>query len=1178
MKIADLFDKDIRREINGVIKVGQRDEVNLEQELSEYVVTKELDKHFHAFFERYTSALDQPTDKMGVWISGFFGSGKSHFLKILSYLLENRQVREMRAVEYFDEKRVPDSILRSNINRSANISADVILFNIDSKADSTSKNQKDAIVKVFQKAFDEHLGYFGTVPETAEFERTLDKRGQYEAFKQAFELVAGNSWVNCCDAWLFHQDDIVAALQSSAGMSQEAANQLVENHGQSYSLSPEKFAQVVKAYVDTKGSQHHIVFMVDEVGQYVGDSTALMLNLQTVVEDLGTHCHGKAWVIVTSQEAIDEITKNRVKGNDFSKIVGRFGRPLSLSSANTDEVIKMRLLRKRGESVEAALSELYERKTASLKNQINFTSDCQDLPGYRSCKEFIAAYPFIPYQFTLLQKVFTQVRLMGSSGKHLASGERSLLDAFQIAGKQVCDQEVGILVPFYTFYLAIEGFLDSVITQVIVQAAENSQLQPTDMDLLKTMFMVKYVKEIRSNLENLTTLSLNSIDQDRLKLKEQVQEALVRLESQVLIQRVGEEYYFLTHEEQDIGREIKNTDLSPEEGTAELQRILWEELFTEKQFTYSKRNRYSFNRKLDDQVYGSQSHDIALHIITPYADRYSDFQADEACSMRTSSGDQVLVRLPEIQTLLDELEEMLKTSKYILRKNSSSLTNSIQSIISTRSDENQKRRKRIVDSMRTAIGEADVFACGNKINVSTCECRTVLTDGLKYLIDNVYTKLNYIESHFENEEDIRNALTRDSQVQNLEGDVPNRAAYQELTNFLVDQRRTSSKVTIRRLVDHFGKRPYGWSEFDTLGVMGELVNVGKVELQKAMETIGPKTIGLVAAMRSRTGVDAYWVQICDEVDPIHLRKAIDLANEFLEIEPSNDAVRLLEQYRARLGEKCELLRRWQKAAEDDELPFRSLLKEKLVFLQNLSGKNRPAVFLAALFEQREAMEDYMEDDDRLSSFFNQQLPLFKTARISLARLKPELRYLSDPDLARKVAEVEQILGMSDPTSRIPQIKGLLQPVEDSVKATLAQKQQETQVMVGGVREGLQRYVTAAHGQVADRMNLTTLLKPVEATELSSNVTTTIDSLIARQSELEQLRSRLQTAADDMANQLVMEEIPISGAIVKPIVSVRVSALSDKMVLDTAGDVQDYVDKLRDRLMAEIEQNNRVRVE
>lgn len=83
MKITELFERDIHRNINGVIKVGQQDSENIRQELDEYVITRELDKHFRSFFDRYTDALATPTDKMGVWISGFFGSGKSHFLKIL---------------------------------------------------------------------------------------------------------------------------------------------------------------------------------------------------------------------------------------------------------------------------------------------------------------------------------------------------------------------------------------------------------------------------------------------------------------------------------------------------------------------------------------------------------------------------------------------------------------------------------------------------------------------------------------------------------------------------------------------------------------------------------------------------------------------------------------------------------------------------------------------------------------------------------------------------------------------------------------------------------------------------------------------------------------------------------------------------------------------------------------
>ncbi len=150
---------------------------------------------------------------------------------------------------------------------------------------------------------------------------------------------------------------------------------------------------------------------------------------------------------------------------------------------------------------------LYNQKIAILKNQIAFTQDSADMPGYSNAQDFIAAYPFVPYQFNLLQKVFTQIRIMGSAGKHLASGERSLLDAFQVAAQAVAEQPLDVLVPFHTFYMAVEGFLDGIISQVIIQAEQNPQLQPFDIDLLKTLFMVKYLKEMRANLDNLTTLT-----------------------------------------------------------------------------------------------------------------------------------------------------------------------------------------------------------------------------------------------------------------------------------------------------------------------------------------------------------------------------------------------------------------------------------------------------------------------------------------------------------------------------------------------------------------------------------------------------------------------------------------------------------------------------------------------
>ena len=104
MIIREMFADDINRKINGVIKVDQAADDVIEQELNEYVITKELKKHFITFFNYYGDAFDQPTSDMGVWISGFFGSGKSHFLKMLSYLLENKQVDGRTVEDYFREK------------------------------------------------------------------------------------------------------------------------------------------------------------------------------------------------------------------------------------------------------------------------------------------------------------------------------------------------------------------------------------------------------------------------------------------------------------------------------------------------------------------------------------------------------------------------------------------------------------------------------------------------------------------------------------------------------------------------------------------------------------------------------------------------------------------------------------------------------------------------------------------------------------------------------------------------------------------------------------------------------------------------------------------------------------------------------------------------------------------
>ena len=684
MQIKDMFAKKIDREMQGVIIVGQGEETNVSQELEEYVVTKELQKHFADFFAAYKKGINGNTAKMGVWISGFFGSGKSHFLKILSYLLDNKQVGDKHALDYFiEDEKILNSTVIEDMRLAAGIPADVVLFNIDSKSESSGKQSKDAIVNVFLKVFNEMQGFCGSMPHVADLERRLSEENKFDEFKAAFEGEYGEDWDKSRKDFDFIQDSVVDALVSMDFMSEAAARNWCEKASEAYTISIEDFAKRVKAYIDKKGNNHHVVFLVDELGQYIGDDSKLMLNLQTVTEELGKECQGKAWVIVTSQQDIDSITK--VKGNDFSKIQGRFDTRLSLSSANVDAVIKKRILDKTKTAAQT-LRLLYEQKATIIKNLIVF-NDGVEKKLYANEADFSQVYPFVPYQFNLLASVLTSIRTHGASGKHLSEGERSMLALFKESASTCKDEEIGVLVPFHRFYDTLENFLDHSHKGVIAKAYANNYINTKQKDsdvfainVLKTLFMIKYVLEIESNIDNITSLMIEHIDDDRIELKEKVEEALKILISQMLVQKNGNLYVFLTDEEQEINNEIEKENVEMPEVITKIAEMIFEDIFTDKKYRYPEFNgrySFSFNQVVDDRPYKSnQGFDIGLRILTPWYDGGMD---DATLRMMSGQGKEVLVVLPNDDEFLTEMRAYLKIERF-LRKNTSTQLAKYESI------------------------------------------------------------------------------------------------------------------------------------------------------------------------------------------------------------------------------------------------------------------------------------------------------------------------------------------------------------------------------------------------------------------------------------------------------------------------------------------------------------------
>jgi hypothetical protein len=363
-------------------------------------------------------------------------------------------------------------MLRADIQRVAQHTADVILFNIDAKADSSSN--RDVILQVFLRVFNEKW-VFGGCAAHCQYGATSSQGRGYDVFKKVFKDNNGDSWESQRDAVGFLRDDVVNALSQALGMSEESAGQWFDKADETFKINIESFAELVRDYLKTKPANHRVIFLVDEVGQFIGDNTHLMLNLQTITEQLGTVCNGRAWIVVTSQEDIDAAIgeANKAKSQDFSKIQGRFHTRLSLASSNTDEVIGKRLLAKTG-AAHDELRDVFIAQGDIINNQLAFSSEGVTLPGYKDAAEYVSYYPFAPYQFTLLSKIFEAIRRHGATGRHLSKGERSLLDAFQTAVKGILESGHQPFGAVYDFYPSIESFLDSTVRHAIDNAEKQS--------------------------------------------------------------------------------------------------------------------------------------------------------------------------------------------------------------------------------------------------------------------------------------------------------------------------------------------------------------------------------------------------------------------------------------------------------------------------------------------------------------------------------------------------------------------------------------------------------------------------------------------------------------------------------------------------------------------------------
>jgi len=1158
MKLNEIFLKDVTRSIEGVVKADDVEHLGIEVE--EYVFTNDAAKGVAPLLEEYTNY----TNANGVWISGFFGSGKSHLLKMLAHLLgdvEGQAFPREKVSESFLSK-TSDAFLVASLKKAAAIPAKSLLFNIDQKATLIAKDQTDALLKVFVKVFDESRGYFGNDGAVARFEEDLDKRGQYEAFKEAFGRHSGIDWSQGREQTALEGHNIDRAFAEVNG---EANPGIIAQYQKSYAVSIEDFATSVKAWIDAQEPGFRLNFFVDEVGQFIADDVKLMLNLQTIAETLNTKCKGRSWVFVTSQEDMDKVIGDRTRrqGNDFSKIQARFSVKVKLTSQDVEEVISKRLLEK-NDSGASALKTIYSTQAASFPTIFNFVEGAKTYRNYVDEDRFINTYPFVTYQIPMFQAAIEGLSDHNMfEGKNSSVGERSMLGVVQEVAKRIGGEQVGHLATFDQMFAGISAALKSAAQSAILQAEKHLPDPGSDVTilanrLLKALFLVKYVDTFKATPRNLTVLVYDRFGLDLTGLGKQVKEALNLLETQSYVQRNGNVYEYLTNEEQEIEKEIKAVDIDSSEVSSKLFRYLSSDILKTNKLKYAKNGQdFAFGYKLDDIVQGNQR-ELTIHFITPETS-YSDAEI----AAQSMGRDELRVFLGRDKRLLADVRLLLKTEKYTKQRTNSGATPSMQAILHSKQVLNADREKELIQRLREAVGKAQLIINAAEVTSSSQDAFGRVADGFQELVSRTYTSLGLLGGRVFPEQQVARTVQNDTGLFSGASFSALNSPGNEVESWIIAQTGLGEQVTIKKIVDRFETKPYGWDLGSIEVVLGWLVGTGKVALSVDSNLVVRTE---AATLIRNTGKHQHVVvapqKAYDQAKVASFKKfCIDFFDEGAV--PSDPAEL------ARFG-------REKLAARRDELnalvggsryPFVTQLTGVVSLLDDVVGK-QPDWYLSDFDTADELIEAKEDLIDPIKSFLHgQQSKIFDEAQAFVNANTGNLGYLpagiADTVMAL-LADANAFRG-----NRMNQLKAATDTLRGQIDDVVADKRADVTAAIEGRRDEI--LSSAYYGNATS--------------DAQASVIGRIDGILARLSGETQAALILQAGAtfeqDDypaLLSQLVeSQQGGGDDTPPKPMVSVKtitVPGVAGK-VLDSEAELDDYLAKYRAALAAALNDGKRI---
>lgn len=839
--IKELLSRRVDLNIEEVIKVDQDDASVIKSELEEYVITDSILDHYLRILDIYNSTPANPREGIGIWVSGFFGSGKSSFAKNLGLALANRDILGTSAATLFAKRRGDSSklqVLLKQINE--HIPTDAVIFDVSTDRGVKMANQ--SMTEIMHRCFVRYLGYSGHL-DIAQLEIDLESEGLLDAFKARYAAVFSKDWDREKEKLAFALNQASRVMHELEPKTYPMADSWVKGAQNKADVTPGDLADRCKELMNRRRPGKTLVFVVDEVGQFVARDVQKMLDLQALVQSLGRVGRGKMWLVVTSQEKLTELVggldDRRV---ELARLMDRFPIQVHLEPSDISEVTSQRILSKNAEG-QKTLRQLFEAHRSKLSTCTTVSADIR-LPEL-TAESFMSLYPLLPYQIDLIINVVSGLRTQGGASHHVGGANRTIIKLAQQllihpqAG--LADQEVGALVRIDQIYDLVSGNIASELRGKIDGIGKQVP-HPYSTPVAKAICLLQFVKSIHRTAENIAACLHPAVKGD--SCLSQVKEALELLEKAKAV-RLGDDGYRIPSPAEDDWERQRDAIQPRPADTHEILREavgrLWapqpQHLFLEtKQF---KAALFLNNRPV------IQEGDIPFYMALPTSSAEFDTESKDM-RLRSQTENRHVFWVAQLHEKADHhIAEFHRSKQIILAKERTARTKDELALVS----EEKKRQGRHSDELRRLLRESlvggTIWFRGNDrspddsasdvgkvaestlglvlpevferysegaARVSKGDLDSILSASNLHGLTAVFSKLGLTK-----EEGGQTVLrTESGPLAEIQARIENRAQYGE-------------SATGRYLTDEFSKDPFGW-DFDIVRLFTAcLLRAGKIE-------------------------------------------------------------------------------------------------------------------------------------------------------------------------------------------------------------------------------------------------------------------------------------------------------------------------------------------------------------